>query len=115
MIQLPGIPELPVVIILVALLGLANALCWPAIWPMALQDLGGFTKIGGAILIMGIIGGAVFPLFYGLMADTINSSNEAAGIVQTAKSGNQLAYLILLPAYLMIVFFAFKGHTYRKW
>lgn len=115
MIQLPGIPQLPVVILLVALLGLANALCWPAIWPMALQDLGGLTKIGGAILIMGIIGGAVFPLFYGLLADNINTANEVAGITQTAKSGNQLAYLILLPAYLMIVFFAFKGHKYRNW
>jgi glucose/galactose transporter len=115
MIQLPGIPQLPLIIILVSLLGLANALCWPAIWPMALQDLGGFTKIGGAILIMGIIGGAVFPLFYGLLADHINTANQAAGITETAKSGNQLAYLILLPAYLMIVFFAFKGHKYRKW
>lgn len=115
MIQLPGIPQLPFVIILVALLGLANALCWPAIWPMALQDLGGFTKIGGAILIMGIIGGAVFPLFYGLLADSINTANETTGIVQTAKSGNQLAYSILLPAYSMILFFAFKGHKYRSW
>jgi fucose permease len=115
MIQLPGIPQLPLIIILVALLGLANALCWPAIWPMALQDLGGFTKIGGAILIMGIIGGAVFPLFYGLLADHINTANEVAGITETAKSGNQLAYLILLPAYFMIVFFAFKGHKYRSW
>ncbi|MEO7978113.1 sugar MFS transporter [Flavobacterium sp.] len=115
MVQLPGIPQLPLVIILVALLGLANALCWPAIWPMALQDLGGLTKIGGAILIMGIIGGAIFPLFYGLLADSINTSNEAAGIVGTAKSGNQLAYVILLPAYLMIIFFAYKGHKYRNW
>lgn len=115
MIELPGLPQLPLVIILVALLGLANALCWPAIWPMALQDLGGFTKIGGAILIMGIIGGAVFPLLYGMLADTINASNEAAGIVETAKSGNQLAYAILIPAYLVIIFFAFKGHKYRSW
>ncbi|WP_456311689.1 sugar MFS transporter [Pseudomonas shirazensis] len=115
MVQLPGIPQLPLVIILVALLGLANALCWPAIWPMALQDLGGYTKIGGAILIMGIIGGAVFPLFYGLLADNINTANIAAGTVATAKSGNQVAYLILLPAYFMIIFFAFKGHKYRSW
>lgn len=59
-VALPGTPNIPLVILLVALLGLANALCWPAIWPMALQDLGGYTKIGSAILIMGIIGGAVF-------------------------------------------------------
>lgn len=115
MVQLPGIPSLPLVIILVALMGLANALCWPAIWPMALQDLGGYTKIGGAILIMGIIGGAVFPLIYGSWADSINVSNQAQGIAETAKSGNQIAYLILLPAYCMIIFYAFKGHKYRSW
>ena len=45
MVQLPLLPAMPLVIILVALLGLANALCWPAIWPLALQDLGGYTKI----------------------------------------------------------------------
>jgi fucose permease len=115
MVQLPGIPMLPIVVLLVALLGLANALCWPAIFPMALQDLGGYTKIGGAILIMGIIGGAIFPLLYGYWADAINTANETAGIVKTAKSGNQIAYLILLPAYCMIIFYAFEGHKYRSW
>jgi glucose/galactose transporter len=115
MIQFPGIPALPLVIILVALTGLANALCWPAIWPMALQDLGGYTKIASAILIMAIIGGAIFPLIYGSLAETINLANEANGVEKTAKSGNQIAYLILLPSYLMIIFFAFKGHKYRSW
>lgn len=115
MIQLPGLPPLPLVIILVALLGLANALCWPAIWPMALQDLGGYTKIASAILIMGIIGGAIFPLIYGALAESINFANEANGIAETAKSGNQVAYLMLLPAYMMIIFYAFIGHRYRSW
>lgn len=115
MIQLPGIPALPLVIILVALMGLANALCWPAIWPMALQDLGGYTKIASAILIMGIIGGAIFPLAYGSLVESINLANEANGVAKTAKSGNQVAYLMLLPAYLMIIFYAFKGHKYRSW
>lgn len=115
MIQLPGIPALPLVIIFVALMGLANALCWPAIWPMALQDLGGYTKIASAILIMGIIGGAIFPLIYGSLVESINLANEANSIAKTAKSGNQIAYLMLLPAYLMIIFYAFKGHKYRSW
>ncbi|MGQ7947309.1 sugar MFS transporter [Flavobacterium sp. WC2509] len=114
-IQLPGIPALPLVIILVACMGLSNALCWPAIWPLALQDLGGYTKIASAILIMGIIGGAIFPLIYGSLAEAINLANEANGIAKTAKSGNQIAYLILLPTYLMIIFYAFKGHKYRSW
>lgn len=115
MIQLPGIPSLPLVIILVALMGLANALCWPAIWPMALQDLGGYTKIASAILIMGIIGGAIFPLIYGSLVESINLANEANGVAKTAKSGNQVAYLMLLPTYMMIIFYAFKGHKYRSW
>lgn len=114
-IQLPGIPALPLVIILVSLMGLSNALCWPAIWPMALQDLGGYTKIASAILIMGIIGGAIFPLVYGSLVETINTANEANGVATTAKSGNQIAYLMLLPTYLMIIFYAFKGHKYRSW
>lgn len=115
MIQLPGIPNLPIVILLVALLGLANALCWPAIWPMALEDLGGYTKIGSAILIMGIIGGAIFPLFYGMITENINASNIANGTVEISKSGNQIAYLMLIPSYLMILFYAIKGHKYRSW
>jgi glucose/galactose transporter len=113
MISLPGIPSLPVVLILVALLGLANALCWPAIWPMSLQDLGGYTKIGGAMLIMAIVGGAFFPLLYGSLADYINTTNS--NLIENTKTGNQLAYLILLPCYCMILFFAIKGHKYRSW
>jgi len=115
MIQLPGIPNLPVVLLLVAFLGLANALCWPAIWPMALQDLGGYTKIASAILIMGIIGGAIFPLLYGMITQSINVSNIANNIQNTSKSGNQVAYLVLLPSYIMILFYAIRGHQYRSW
>lgn len=114
-IQLPLIPALPLVVILVALFGLVNALCWPAIWPLALQNLGGYTKIGGAILIMAIIGGAIFPLLYGLLAENINKMNVVNQSLETAKSGNQIAYLLLLPAYLMIFFFAHKGHKYTSW
>ncbi|WP_236025442.1 sugar MFS transporter [Flavobacterium geliluteum] len=114
-IQLPGIPNLPVVILFVAFLGLANALCWPAIWPMALQDLGGYTKIASAILIMGIIGGAIFPLLYGMITENINAANLANNMQKTAKSGNQIGYLMLLPSYIMILFYAVKGHKYRLW
>lgn len=114
-VSLPGIPPLPVVLLLVALLGLANALCWPAIWPMSLQDLGGYTKIGGAMLIMAIVGGAVFPLIYGALADAINMTSQAYTTFEKTRSGNQIAYLVLLPAYCMILFYAIKGHKYRSW
>jgi fucose permease len=115
MVHLPSMPAIPLVIILVSLLGLANALCWPAIWPLALEGLGGYTKIGGALLVMGIIGGAIFPLLYGAWAGAINNANIAQGLAGTVKSGNQIAYLILIPAYLMITFYAYKGYTFKSW
>lgn len=96
-----GIPLVPDTVLFVALLGLANALVWPAIWPLALAGLGKLTATGSAMLIMGIAGGAVLPLTYGYLAE---------------RSGNsQLAYWLLLPCYVFILFYAFKGHKLRSW
>jgi|WetSurMetagenome_2_1015567.scaffolds.fasta_scaffold15470_2 MFS transporter, FHS family, L-fucose permease len=83
----------------VALLGLANAIMWPAIFPLSIADLGRFTKAGSALLIMGIAGGALIPLAYGKLVETV---------------GNQQAYWILLPIYLFILYFAINGHKIRK-
>ena len=79
----------------VAALGLAHAIMWPAIWPMSLKGLGKFTKQGSALLIMGIAGGAVLPLLYGALGDMLNL---------------QTAYIIMIPCYLYILYFATKGH-----
>jgi MFS transporter, FHS family, L-fucose permease len=54
----------------IALLGFANALLWPSIWPLALDGLGKHTKQASAILIMGVVGGALTPLAYGALSDT---------------------------------------------
>lgn len=88
-------------VIFIALLGLANAVMWPAIWPLAIEGLGKYTKTGSAILIMGIAGGALLPLLYGKLVDI-------PGI------GNQQAYWILLPCYIFILFFALSGHKIGK-
>ena len=80
----------------IALLGLANALMWPAIWPLAIDKLGKFTKTGSALLVMGIAGGAIVPLLYGMLKD---------------KIPNHLAFFIcMLPCYLYILYYAMKGH-----
>ena len=93
----------------VGFLGLANAVMWPAIFPLAIEKLGKFTKMGSALLIMGISGGAILPLVYGRMAQVPeNSSNEI--IASTA----QHAYWLLIPAYLYILWYGFKGHTIGK-
>ena len=86
----------------IALLGLANALMWPAIFPLAINGLGRFTKIGSALLIMGIAGGALLPLLYTSLKDK--------GI-----ASNQVSFLIcMLPPYLYILFYAVKGFTIRN-
>ena len=83
----------------IALLGLANALMWPAIWPMALADVGRFTKAASSLLVMGIAGGAIIPLAYGALADTWNARS---------------AYWIMVPCYLFILYYAVSGHKIRK-
>jgi fucose permease len=67
------------------------------------------------MLIMAIVGGAVFPLIYGALADAINMTSQAHTTFEKTRSGNQIAYLVLLPAYCMILFYAIKGHKYRSW
>lgn len=82
----------------ISLLGLANALVFPAIWPLAIADLGRFTKIGSSFLIMALAGGAVIPLAYGSLADAINP---------------QQAYWIMVPCYLFILYYAAAGSKVR--
>lgn len=93
------------------LVSFANSLMWPAIWPLAIADLGRFTKIGSSILVMGIVGGAFIPTLFGFLVD-INK-----GTAEVATAANyQAAYWILLPCYLFILYFALHGHKIRtKW
>ena len=79
----------------IVLLSFAHALMWPSIWPLAINNLGRFTKTGSALLIMGVVGGALLPLVYGALAD---------------GSNRQTAYWIALPCYLYILFYATKGY-----
>lgn len=79
----------------IAMLGVANSLMWPSIWPLAIHGLGKFTRIGSSMLVMAIGGGAVIPLLYGHFAD--------------AWSPRQ-AYWILVPCYLFIAFYALRGY-----
>ncbi|MDO6506599.1 sugar MFS transporter [Colwellia sp. 4_MG-2023] len=92
---------LPDVVLYVALLGFANALVWPAVWPMALSGLGKHIETGSALLIMGISGGAILPLAYGALTE--------------ATSNSQSSYMVMLPCYLFILFYALKGHKVRHW
>ena len=84
----------------VVMLGLANSLVWAGIWPLALDGLGRFTKIGASIMIMGLAGNAILPLIYGYFADVANARQ---------------AYWVLFPCYSFLIFYAFYGYRMRKW
>ena len=104
-------------VLFVASLGIANALVWPAIWPLTLDGLGKFTKTASALLIMAIAGGAVILPLYGRLVDSGKHELIAQGISDTeasALAGNS-AYWILIPCYAMILFFAIWGHKIKSW
>lgn len=86
----------------VALLGLANSLMWPAIFPLGIKGLGNLTKFGSAIMIMGIAGGAVWPLVYGYLKDHVGIDFQQAFLYT------------MVPGYLYIVYFATWGHKVGK-
>ncbi len=90
------------------LVSFANSLMWPAIWPLAIADLGKFTKTGSSLLVMAIVGGAVIPLIFGYLVDIAKGATEVASI-----ENFQSAYWILLPPYFFILYFALHGHKIR--
>jgi MFS transporter, FHS family, L-fucose permease len=83
----------------IAALGLANSLMWPAIFPLGIAGLGKFTKTGSALLVTAIAGGAILPLIYGQLSLSV---------------GLQNGYLMMVPCYLFIWYFAIKGHRVGK-
>ncbi|GAB3922020.1 sugar MFS transporter [Larkinella terrae] len=87
-------------VLCIALLGFAIAPIWPAIWPLALNRLGRFTKLGSALLIMGISGGALLPLLHGYLTDTVSP---------------KLAYALILPLLGYILYYALVGSKKTNW
>jgi len=85
---------------ILVLLGLSNSLMYSTIWPLALNGLGRFTKMGGSILVMGLSGSALIPLIYGYFADQYNPHT---------------AYWVLLPCYIYLVYYAYYGYRVKRW
>lgn len=99
-------------VLFVALLGAANALVWPAVWPLTLQGLGKFTKTASALLIMAISGGAIIPPLYGRLVDAGKHELISKGIddAQAMSSAATSSYWILIPCYIIILYYAVAGH-----
>tara|TARA_B100000809_G_scaffold54621_1_gene50307 strand:- start:44486 stop:45802 length:1317 start_codon:yes stop_codon:yes gene_type:complete len=99
-------------VVFVAALGIANALVWPAIWPLTLEGLGKFTKTASALLIMAISGGAIIPPLYGRLVDSNKLELIASGVneAEALSISATGSYWILIPCYAMILFFAIWGN-----
>ena len=80
----------------VALMGFANSLIWGPVWPLAIAYLGRFTKAGASLLVIAIVGGAIIPLLFAILKDTLGNMQQA--------------YWICFPLYVYMAFYAFKGH-----
>lgn len=76
-------------------MALGCSLMWPAIWPLAMDGLGNFTKTGASVLTMAIAGGAVLPTLFGALKDIY---------------GMQNAYWLCLPCFIFILYYAIFGH-----
>jgi len=89
-------PELSIYFI--AFMALGCSLMWPAIWPLAMVDLGRFTKSGSSLMVIAIVGGALIPTLYGFLKDVVGAQN---------------AYWLCIPCFLYILYYALKGHKVR--
>lgn len=80
----------------VAALGFANAMMWPAIFPLAIAGIGRFTETGSALLVMGIAGGAIIPQSFALLREHHDFQIVFASI--------------MVPCYVYILYYALRGH-----
>lgn len=85
-------------IFFILFMALGCSLMWPALWPLAMTDLGRFTKTGSSLMVIAIVGGAVFPTLYGFIKDVYGAQN---------------AYWLVLPGFIYILYYGVKGHKIR--
>jgi glucose/galactose transporter len=79
----------------VACLGFANAMMWPAIFPLAIRGLGKATETGSALLVMGIAGGAIIP--------------QAFAVLKQHYDFQAVFAVLMAPCYLYILYYAWLG------
>jgi len=80
----------------VAALGFANAMMWPAIFPLAIHGLGRLIERGSALLIMGIVGGAIIP--------------QAFAVLRQSHDFQAVFALLMIPCYAYLAWYALRGH-----
>lgn len=99
-------------VLFIALLGFANSLLFPAIFPLAINGLGRFTKLGSGIVVMAFVGGAILPLIYGVMVDSGTQQAIANGVAEgpAHASAARSSYWFMIPCYLYILYYGISGY-----
>ncbi|MBS2213328.1 glucose/galactose MFS transporter [Carboxylicivirga mesophila] len=82
----------------IAFMALGCSLMWPALWPLAMTELGKFTKAGSSLMVIAIVGGALIPTAFASLKDVFGAQN---------------AYMICIPCFLFILYYGIKGHKIR--
>lgn len=83
----------------IIVIGLFNSIMFPTIFALAIERLGPMTSKASSLLIMAIVGGAVVPFLFGMLADNI---------------GLQHAFFLPLLCYLYIAFYGVSGSKIRS-
>jgi FHS family L-fucose permease-like MFS transporter len=71
---------------------------FPTIFAMGIKDLGPLTKKASSFLVMAIVGGAIFPVIMGRIADV---------------STMALGFIVPLVCFVFIAWFGYSGYKVR--
>jgi FHS family L-fucose permease-like MFS transporter len=82
----------------IVLLGFFHSIMFPTIFALSIRHLGPYTKRGSSLVVMAILGGAVFPALMGRISDASNI---------------QRAFFVPLVCYLFVLYFAVRGYKVR--
>lgn len=97
-IAVASVPNPTVSVYCIFFMALGCSLMWPCLWPLAMADLGKFTKAGSSLLTMAMAGGAVMPWVQGVVVDHF---------------GYQASYWVCVPCFLFILYYALAGYKIR--
>ncbi|MEO6733607.1 MAG: L-fucose:H+ symporter permease [Ferruginibacter sp.] len=92
--------EGPSVIYSLGALGFFMSIMFPTIFSLGINELGKDTKIGSSLLVMSIVGGAIFPYLMGTVIDMYGDNI-------------QIGYTVPLLCFLVIVFFGVHGYKVK--
>lgn len=80
--------------------GLFHSIMWPAIFSLAIKDLGKYTSKGSGALMMGVVGGAILPFIQGVSADVLGDWSWT--------------WIIVIVGEAFLLYYAISGHKVKQ-